>query len=78
MFGVCQSRGHTPGVLVSRAGSGPGRSGLTRSFLQEGLPGGLGPLPPTCLSGEGWGRDLARFLCPSVPENARNARDLSG
>lgn len=49
-FSVSESvriRGHKPGVPVSRAGSAPGLSGLTRSYLQRGLPGcvrGLGAL----------------------------------
>lgn len=64
------------GALVSRPGSGPGLSGLTRSYLQGGFPGGvrglvaLGHLLPPATEGPGSvGRragDLARFLCPSV------------
>lgn len=64
------------GVLVSRPGSGPGLSGLTRSYLQGGFPGGvrglvaLGHFLPPATEGPGSvGRragDLARFLCPSV------------
>lgn len=74
MFGVRQSRGHTPGAGV-QGREQPGEFGFEQ-VLPAGR-GGLGPLPPTCLSGEGRGRGLAGFLCLS-PRNARNARDLSG